>query len=482
MEVVLNWLTQGAVVAIAAAAALRVIPPARPRTRYGFVWATLLLVLALPAVPLVLGAAGALPASAIALSPPPAATIPAAWWTSPALALALWVMWSGACAFRLVRGVVALARVRRSGRECPPDLQSRLHHWSRMSAGGRRARVVLSASVRSASVLGCGPPIIALSPSLVAQLSDNDLDRVVIHEWAHVQRGDDLAQLAQRLVHVFVGWHPAAWWLERQLELEREAACDAIAVAVTGSAKGYATCLATVAALPVVALRALPALNAASRSGLRCRVVRVLSARPDATAQTWSPVAVAAGVGLVVLALAVGNVDVVVSAGTSSPPSAAVRPTPAAIRPTNVRATVRPVAPIASSSSAGLADNLGSRRTVRPAIREHHTFRAAARPRTIENPPDVVIASVPLESSGWRLDPPTTAPAATRVQEELDVLAETHSAPLSATTQPSAPERTAAPWTAAADAGVAIGRVSQRAGVAGAGFFRRVGTRVARSF
>jgi hypothetical protein len=37
-------------------------------------------------------------------------------------------------------------------------------------------------------------------------------------------------------------------------------------------------------------------------------------------------------------------------------------------------------------------------------------------------------------------------------------------------------------WTRVADAGVAIGRASQDAGVASAGFFRRFGNRVAGSF
>jgi hypothetical protein len=45
--------------------------------------------------------------------------------------------------------------------------------------------------------------------------------------------------------------------------------------------------------------------------------------------------------------------------------------------------------------------------------------------------------------------------------------------------QPAAPVR---PWTAAADAGVAVGAGSQKAAVATAGFFSRFGKSVARSF
>jgi hypothetical protein len=47
---------------------------------------------------------------------------------------------------------------------------------------------------------------------------------------------------------------------------------------------------------------------------------------------------------------------------------------------------------------------------------------------------------------------------------------------------PSAPVAARPPWTIAADAGIAIGRGSQSAGLATAGFFTRFGKRVAGSF
>src|SRR4029434_10138006 len=113
-----------------------------------------------------------------------------------------------------------------------------------------------------------GRPQIAIAPALVGQLNTLDLDRVLVHEWAHVQRRDDIGQLVPRLFWIVVGWHPAAWWFERQLEFEREAACDELAVSVTGSAKGYAGCLALLAALPHASAAPVPALAVASPSKL----------------------------------------------------------------------------------------------------------------------------------------------------------------------------------------------------------------------
>ena len=49
MDVLLNWLWQGVVVALAAAALLRVIPQLRTQARYRTVWAACVVVLALAA-------------------------------------------------------------------------------------------------------------------------------------------------------------------------------------------------------------------------------------------------------------------------------------------------------------------------------------------------------------------------------------------------------------------------------------------------
>ena len=250
MDLLLNWLAQGAVVAIAAAAGLRIIPASRAQARYGFLWAGYLLVLALPLVPSMIAAAPiAVPPLDLAPVPGGPVAMPVAWWTSSALALSLWMTWSSLHALRFIVGAVAVRRARRLSEECPRDVLAALPHWSTVRTTGRPTRVVLSDRVRHAAVLGFGSPVIALAPRLLKQLSGPDLDRVLVHEWAHVQRRDDLAQLLQQLVRAIAGWHPAAWWLERRLDFEREVACDEVAVDVTGSAKGYAACLVTLAAM-----------------------------------------------------------------------------------------------------------------------------------------------------------------------------------------------------------------------------------------
>ena len=486
MDVVLNWLMQGVVVALAAAAGLRVIPASHAQTRHGFVWAAYLLIVALPAVPAVF--AVAMDPATLALGPAaagPVVTLPALWWTSPAMAIGLWVAWSCIQTVRFVVGALAVRDARRRGDECPADVLARLPRWSQVRSTGRPTRVILSTRVRTAAVLGCGTPTIALAPNLVNLLSVDDLDRVLIHEWAHVQRRDDLAQVAQHLARIIVGWHPASWWLERHLEFEREAACDEIVVRVTGSAKGYANCLATLAALPVPApLRSIPALSAASPTRLRARLVRILAAPGVAAARPSRVMTVCGGSGLLGCMLAVGNLSFVAFIPTSAVVSEAPHPPGAVMVVRTAPLALPSVERDGSASAPAPAGRRGSRREPRPATR---TARSPQREDNTgvseERPPASAMTLVPLQASRGPVDAPLSLPSAIASSETLaSTTGDTYAMTLTTVTQPDAGEDARAVWTRAASMGIDVGRVSQKAGTATAGFFTRFGKKLADSF
>lgn len=469
MDVALNWIAQGMVVALAAAVGLRVIPLARTQAREGLVWTAYLLVLALPAMSPLLATVSAGPTDAVApAAAGPIVTMPETWWTSPAVWIALWLIWSGVQTGRFAVGARAVRDARWHGLVCPADVLARLPHWSRVGAGGRRARVILSSRVRAAAVLGGGTPIIALAPRLVEQLEPADLDRVLVHEWAHVQRRDDVAQLAQRVLHLLFGWHPAVWWLDRQLESEREAACDAIVVTVTGSARDYATCLAGLASLPDAPLRAKPAL-AAARSRLGARVARLLAAPGVRAARPRRAVVFCASVGLVACAVGVGRVSLVATGGTSAVASIAASPLGA--RP--VAADMRPAVRSAETVDPGPRPVTAGR----PGVRRPPTVAVSAppprpgEPLPVAGPSGSGAASAPLEASTWPVEAPgAQVPVAASLPTPIDV----------AGTRPA--EQAPGVWTQAADVGRGIGRVSERSGTTTAGVFSRFGKKIAGAF
>jgi beta-lactamase regulating signal transducer with metallopeptidase domain len=481
VDVLLNWLIQGACVALAAAAGLRIVPAARAQARYGIAWTAYLLVIALPIVPAAAAMleSGAPGAGRLPVSTGPV-TIPSTWWTSSLVAAGLWLLWSSAHAARLVADGVAVRRARRDARECPRDVAANLPCWSRVRAIGRPTRIVISERVRHAAVLGCGSPVIALAPDVLSHLHADDLDRVLVHEWAHVQRRDDVAQLMERIMAVFFGWHPAAWWLERQLDFEREVACDQLAVELTGSARRYATCLTTLAALPHAPVRPVAALAVAAPSQLHRRIVRIL-ARPVAAAGAWRAVTLWGAVVLGLLTWSVSSVRLVASAtalqsfdstlrvAAAVPESIAVAPGPTRLRPPSAP-TPRSVWPPASRSRvAAMSQSVADER-------QHATPVAKASaadtpPGTASGSELVALPSLPVAAG----TPIALAPA----RADRGVRGEAASVARDA---PQPAGQTPAPWTAVAGAGITIGRVSQNAGAATAGFFSRFGKTIGRSF
>jgi len=477
VDLVLNWLWQGSVIAAVAAIMLVAIERSRARDRYLTVWAALLSVLALPivaalgAVSSVLGSGGAPVAPAGYSVGVPLLSVPAAWWTSNETIVALWLLWSSIAAARLVFAARSLRRIKRASTRMAPARQVRLPHWASVMWRGRRAELTVSDAVRSAAVLGCGSPTIALAPALLDQLDDDELDHIVIHEWAHVQRRDDLVHLLLSGIRVIAGWHPAVWWLDRQLGIEREIACDEMAVAVTGSPKGYAASLVKLASLP--ALRPMPqaALPAIGPVNLRRRIVRILSRDPAATAAPWRLAAAGSSASLCVLAIMLGDVRAIEATVASELETAVVD-----VRRSN-DAIASPSLPIASSDVAS---------TRQPGMALRASASASQQERTRATT-DGVAASMPAPNVASR-------PVDASREPQLEMIAASHISGALSTATPGTltSARTAAaaapivPWrelaAGSAAAGVAVGRESHDAAVASASYFTRLGKRIAGSF
>ena len=400
-----------------------------------------------------------------------------AWWAAP-LALALYGGWCVAYLLRIAAALVALGRAKQACRPFPEIRSSELCGWTTLRSAGRRTALVVSDDVRAAAVLGLTSPRIALSPAIVRALSDQELDAIVVHEWAHIQRRDDWAQLVQLIVRAFAGLHPAVWWIDRQLHVERETACDDWAVSLTGSSRRFAASLAKVATLS--ARQTHPVLlPSVLTSDLARRVARLLDARRStATRPRMSSAALVSPV-LLLTAFGVASVDLVVSATSSSSPSTSIAVLPRVDMTSPPAATRRharvPATPVPDGrSTTGGRPAQGQQQKSAPL-----TQSTAPRPTTIDPPVAAEDASpvpgIAAPSSGVNVSElpgsvtsvPTLLPASV-------VDGSRPSAP-SATNEPT-------PWGAAADAGVGIGRGSQKAAVATAGFFTKLSKSIARSF
>jgi beta-lactamase regulating signal transducer with metallopeptidase domain len=477
MDVLADWIWQGSAVALVPAAAMRVSTRMSASTRYRLWWVTLAVVLLLLPVAAVLGSRNQFAAVPDLAAFPAATTVsvtlpPLPWWPA-ALLILVWTTWATRSGWRIARALASLARAKRACQTFPHDREVRLHGWMSIRDEGRPATLALSDDVSSAAVLGLHAPVIAVSPRILDALDDQELDQILVHEWAHVQRRDDTARLVQLIVHALAGLHPAVWWIDRNLRIDREAACDDWAVNVTGTARGYAACLAKLASLssasPAHAL--LPA--ALSASELTRRVVGLLDRRRNRS--TRKPVALTAIAVLVLGAIGVAavSIDLVVAPDTSSSAAAGSSASRVLATESAEEARVgasRPAADTVSRSSPARYSPAPERRrnadgalvrAATPSRSEERSERAAAPLHAIDASP---IAE--LQRPGTRLS----------MTEPL--------LPAASPAPPSGPAeaKDGTPWGAAATAGVNVGRGSQKAAVATAGFFNRLGKSIAGAF
>src|SRR5262249_9421630 len=103
-------------------------------------------------------------------------------------------------------------------------------------------------------------------------LTEEQLELVIAHELAHIRRLDSFVNLFQIGVETLLFYHPAVWWVNQRIRIEREHCCDDEAVSICGNAVNYALARAL-----MEEWRAAPALLMASnRSPLSQRIVRLL--------------------------------------------------------------------------------------------------------------------------------------------------------------------------------------------------------------
>lgn len=99
----------------------------------------------------------------------------------------------------------------------------------------RRPRVFASSEITAPMVAGLFSPALYLPAKLEATLDDRELRLCIAHELAHIRRHDLVFAIVPTLMQVCFYFYPPAWLIRREWELEREAACDAEAIAVNSA-------------------------------------------------------------------------------------------------------------------------------------------------------------------------------------------------------------------------------------------------------
>lgn len=297
----LHFVWQGALLAALLAGVLSVMKNHAPRVRYAVSCVALLGLFALPiGTGVLLGermstTPSPSPASVESLERPSTGVLRAPSATVEDTSTRLWQDWATArlqpvipwlalgwavgvilFSIRLVGGAWRVRKLRRAGTTGSAEWQSRLQTLAERV--GLRRRVVLRESphVNSPMVTGWWRSVILVPAGLLSGLPPDQVEAVLLHELAHIRRHDVLVARFQAVVETLLFFHPATWWVSKQVRQTREACCDDVAVRSGPERKVYARALA---ALAEQAVSHSPSAwtPAASDGSLLARIRRLLS-------------------------------------------------------------------------------------------------------------------------------------------------------------------------------------------------------------
>jgi beta-lactamase regulating signal transducer with metallopeptidase domain len=266
-----------------------------PASRHAFWLATVIACLALPLTTLVSpawsvpAAPDPIPTVADPIVPPEdTGAIPAA---LPSVTFA-WACGAGFVALYFLSGYARLWRIRRLSHPAPPPWAAAAARLSARSRLERPVNVAVSPSVRGPIVAGLWSAAVLIPPD-ACSWSEARREAVLIHELAHVRRGDLAAQLAAQILVTIHWFNPLAWYALGEMRRERELACDEAVLGAGVAPLEYATELLAIATAGPA--RPLPgsALSMARVSELEGRLCALLDAGPRTRQRRASSVALA---------------------------------------------------------------------------------------------------------------------------------------------------------------------------------------------
>ena len=146
---------------------------------------------------------------------------------------------------RLLYGWIQLRRLFASGVPVADRTWGeRLHLLSEKM--GIRGPITLLESIliEVPTVIGWMQPVILVPVTFLTGLPSDQIEAILAHELAHIQRHDYFVNLIQIAVETLLFYHPVVWWISKSIREERENCCDDIALRVVGDKAVYVSALA----------------------------------------------------------------------------------------------------------------------------------------------------------------------------------------------------------------------------------------------
>ncbi len=191
-----------------------------------------------------------------------------------------WLLGVALLSLRSAGGFLFLERERRKRSTIPTDRVLAMCRTLQRQLGLKRVIHYRECGwLQVPAVIGWFRPIVLLPVTALTGFSEEQLQSVIAHELAHIQRLDPFVNLFQIAVETLLFYHPAVWWLNKRIRAQREHCCDDVAVLVCGNPVEYARALTMMEewrSAPILAM-------AATRGPLTERIFRLLGRKSMAS-------------------------------------------------------------------------------------------------------------------------------------------------------------------------------------------------------
>ena len=152
-------------------------------------------------------------------------------------------VWIAVVVFMFGRLAVGWHKIRQICLSAEP-ISSNVHF---VKANSQNTKILLTSQVGSPVCFGILRPLIMLPPEMYNNSTAEDLQMILGHELAHIERRDCWTNLFQRVIEAILFFHPLVWHASVQLTQQREQICDNYVLARGMSATNYVGLLSRIA-------------------------------------------------------------------------------------------------------------------------------------------------------------------------------------------------------------------------------------------
>jgi len=156
----------------------------------------------------------------------------------------VWLVGFACVLTRWLRKRAAFSHLLRSSRVIAMNRESaalrRVTSWLRARSD---IELIVAPEIVEPGVWRIFRPAVVLPENMSGQLSDPELESVLMHEVIHIQRRDNLVASLQMILCSIFWFHPLIWIIDRKMLSDREQACDQEVCMLGGQSAVYAASL-----------------------------------------------------------------------------------------------------------------------------------------------------------------------------------------------------------------------------------------------